>query len=163
MFSDTIARLGHAPMFLTDDRHSTLSEVRAKALHLRDTEGQLGLVVVDHAHRLRPGPDGDLPTGGAGGTGTSRDLKSLAVTLDTPILAVAQLSQGARVSRRLVGADLSVPGTLDAAADVALILGRRELAGRPDGPNRRIDLHQRGRLSGFQDLAARPIQQLLPF
>jgi replicative DNA helicase len=124
--SQAVARLNEAPLYIDDNPHTTVMEIRAKARRLKSRVGNLGLIVVDYL-QLMSGANSEnrqleVST-------ISRGLKILARELDVPVVALSQLSRGleARADKRPVLADLRESGSLEQDADVVLFLYRDEM------------------------------------
>jgi replicative DNA helicase len=112
-------------------RHGGIMDVptiRANALRWRAETGRLALIVVDYVQQLE-----DLE-----GDGRSRErnvalassrLKRLAVELDVPIIAVAQLNRDPehRVDKRPVLSDLRESGAIENDADMVVAMYREEM------------------------------------
>jgi replicative DNA helicase len=108
-----VGRLGTAPLFIDDNPHLTVMEIRAKARRLKSREG-LGMIVIDYLQ---------LMSGRASSENRqvevseiSRGLKILARELEVPVVALSQLSRNleARADKRPVLADLRESGCLTA-------------------------------------------------
>jgi len=132
--SHAVGRLAEAPVFIDDNPHLTVMEIRAKARRLKSRSG-LGLIVIDYLQLM------------AGRTSAenrqvevseiSRGLKILARELEVPVVALSQLSRGleARADKRPQLADLRESGSLEQDADVVVFLYRDEVYNR-DSPDR---------------------------
>src|SRR5438067_3372008 len=133
--SHAVGRLGETQIYIDDNPHLTVMEIRAKARRLKSRLGDLGLIVVDYLQ---------LMTGRAGAENRqvevseiSRGLKILARELETPVVALSQLSRNLemRADKRPVLADLRESGSLEQDADVVLFIYRDELY-NPDSADR---------------------------
>jgi replicative DNA helicase len=133
--SHAIGRLGDAQLWIDDNPHVTVMEIRSKARRLTQQVGQLGMVVVDYIQ---------LMTGNARAENRqvevaeiSRSLKILARELQCPVVALAQLNRGLeqRADKRPMLADLRESGSLEQDADVVCFLYRDEQY-NPDSPDR---------------------------
>jgi replicative DNA helicase len=132
--SHAVGRLAEAPLFIDDNPHLTVMEIRAKARRMKSRHG-LGLVVVDYLQ---------LMTGRSSAESRqvevseiSRGLKILARELEVPVVALSQLSRGleTRADKRPVLADLRESGSLEQDADVVIFIYRDEVYNR-DSPDR---------------------------
>ena len=132
--SHAVGRLAEAPLFIDDNPHLTVMEIRAKARRLKSRHG-LGLVVVDYLQ---------LMTGRSSAENRqvevseiSRGLKILARELEVPVVALSQLSRSleTRADKRPVLADLRESGSLEQDADVVIFIYRDEVYNR-DSPDR---------------------------
>jgi len=107
-------RLADAPIWIDDNPNVTIMEIRSKARRLRSRLGDLGLIVVDYLQ---------LMTGRSNAENRqvevseiSRGLKILARELQTPVVALSQLSRQLemRADKRPMLADLRESGCLTA-------------------------------------------------
>lgn len=120
-----ISRLSDAKIFIDDTPGMTISEIRAKCRRLASSEGDLGLVVIDYLQ---------LISGSAKYAGNrqqeiaeiSRSLKTLAMELKIPIVALAQLSRSveSREDKRPLLSDLRESGSIEQDADIVAFLYR---------------------------------------
>ncbi|HMD46730.1 MAG TPA: replicative DNA helicase [Acidimicrobiales bacterium] len=124
--SHAISRLSDAPIYIDDNPNLTVMDIRARARRLKQSEGELGLVVVDYLQ---------LMTGRQRAENRqvevaeiSRGLKILARELDVPVVALSQLSRGleSRQDKRPMLSDLRESGSLEQDADVVIFLYREE-------------------------------------
>jgi replicative DNA helicase len=89
---DTATRYDKAPLFVDDSSDIGILEIRAKARRLhQQTEGGLGLIIVDYLQLMRPDPTIDSRVQQVGEM--SRGLKILARELGVPVIALSQLSR----------------------------------------------------------------------
>ena len=125
--SHAIGRLAEAPLYIDDNPHATVMEIRAKARRLKSRIGDLGLIVIDYLQ---------LMTGRTRAENRqvevseiSRGLKILARELEVPVVALSQLSRNLelRADKRPMLADLRESGSLEQDADVVMFLYRDEL------------------------------------
>ena len=111
---------------LLDDPAVTPSQLRAQARAISVREGGLGLVVVDYLQLMRP----DVPSGNRveDVSSLSRALKLLAMEMACPVIALSQLSRAVeqRTDKRPLLSDLRESGSIEADADVVLMLYRDE-------------------------------------
>src|SRR5205085_6520357 len=127
-------KLAEAPVFIDDNPHLTIMEIRAKARRLKSRSG-VGLIVIDYLQ---------LMTGRSNAENRqvevseiSRGLKILARELEVPVIALSQLSRNleSRADKRPVLADLRESGSLEQDADVVIFIYRDEVYNR-DSPDR---------------------------
>jgi replicative DNA helicase len=122
-----VGRLGEADIFIDDNPHLTVTEIRAKARRLKSRQGDLGLVVVDYL-QLMTGRN-TAENRQVEVSEISRGLKILARELECPVVALSQLSRGLeqRADKRPMLADLRESGSLEQDADVVLFIYRDEI------------------------------------
>ena len=122
---EAISRLSDAKIFIDDTSGMTISEIKAKCRRLASQSGDLGLVVIDYLQLIQ---------GSAKYAGNrqqeiaeiSRSLKTLAMELSIPIVALAQLSRSveAREDKRPLLSDLRESGSIEQDADIVAFLYR---------------------------------------
>ena len=122
---EAITRLADTKIFIDDTPGMTIAEIRAKSRRLASTDGNLGLIVIDYLQ---------LISGSAKYAGNrqqeiaeiSRALKTLAMELEIPIVALAQLSRSVeqREDKRPLLSDLRESGSIEQDADIVAFLYR---------------------------------------
>jgi replicative DNA helicase len=119
------ARTEGVPFTILDEGDLSVFELHAKARAIAARDGDLGLVVVDYLQLMRP-QDGGTGNRTEDVSQMSRGLKRLARDLQCPVLALSQLNRGVeqRADRRPLLADLRESGSIEADADVVLMLYR---------------------------------------
>jgi replicative DNA helicase len=124
--SDSLGRLGDAPLHIADTPNLTIMEMRAKCRRLQ-ARRELALVVVDYLQLMTPIRRNDNRVQEV--SEISRSLKILARELNVPVVALSQLSRGVetRVDKRPLLADLRDSGALEADADIVLFIYRDEV------------------------------------
>lgn len=131
----TLVQLYEIPLLINDNVGPNILEIAARARQTKE-RGGLGLVVVDYLQLIDAGADAQNRTQVI--DKVSRELKRMALALDVPILALAQLSRAVehRESKRPVLSDLRESGSVEANSDVVLLLYREGYYGRkPPPPN----------------------------
>jgi replicative DNA helicase len=131
--------LSEAPIFIDDTPGISLTEMRAKARRLQQSQGRLDLIIVDYL-QLMSGS-------GLGGrkfenrtqevSAISRGLKGLAKELRVPLIALSQLSRAPESrggDHRPQLADLRESGSIEQDADVVAFIFREEVY-KPDDPD----------------------------
>jgi replicative DNA helicase len=125
--SRAMGRLGQAPIWIDDNPNLTIMEIRAKARRLKSQIGSLGVIVIDYLQ---------LMTGRSNAENRqvevselSRGLKILARELETPVVALSQLSRGLemRADKRPMLADLRESGSIEQDSDVVMFIFREEV------------------------------------
>jgi len=121
--NEAISRLADTKLFIDDTAGMTVNEIRAKCRRLSTTENGLGIVIIDYL-QLISGPS-------KGGTNRqqevsdiSRGLKTMAMELDVPVIALAQLSRSveSREDKRPLLSDLRESGSIEQDADIVAFL-----------------------------------------
>lgn len=154
-------KLADAPLWV-DDQSRTLTQILAKtrkwhAIEARKEGVPLGIMAVDYIQRIaidsRKGETRDLEIGRVG-----RELKSLAMELQIPVIAVAALSRAVerRGGRPMLG-DLRECGSLEYEADVVIFIYRDippedQKARRLPGPGELGVSKHRGGPTGVADV-----------
>src|SRR5207237_10891303 len=126
--SHAIGRLGEAPLYIDDNPNLTIMDIRAKARRLKSRlDGNLGLIVVDYLQLMTGRHNAEKRQ--AEVAEISRGLKILARELETPVVALSQLSRNLemRQDKRPVLADLRESGAIEQDADVVLFIYRDEV------------------------------------
>jgi replicative DNA helicase len=131
-----IGRL-EAPLFIDDNPHVTVMEIRAKSRRMVQRYGQLGLVVIDYL-QLMTGR-GSAESRQVEVSEMSRGLKILARELNAPIIALSQLSRNleSRQDKRPMLADLRESGSIEQDADTVMFIYRDEVY-HPDSQDRGV-------------------------
>lgn len=127
--NEAISRLGEAKMYIDDTPGMTVSEIRAKCRRLASSDHGLSLIVIDYLQLIQ---------GSALYSGNrqqevadiSRSLKTLAMELNVPIIALSQLSRTAETrgkeDRRPILSDLRESGSIEQDADIVAFLYRED-------------------------------------
>lgn len=123
--NEAISRLAGTKMYIDDTPGMTISEIRAKCRRLASSDSGLDVVIIDYLQ---------LITGSSRYAGNrqqeiseiSRSLKMLAMELEIPIIALAQLSRSVdgRDDKRPILSDLRESGSIEQDADMVAFLYR---------------------------------------
>ncbi len=169
-----VGRLAEAPIYIDDDAHSSVMEIRAKSRRLKSKVGDLGMIVVDYIQLMTGRTQAESRQVEV--AEISRNLKILARELETPVVALAQLNRSleSRADRRPMLSDLRESGSLEQDADVVLFLYRDEvyepespdkgvaeviIAKHRNGPTGTVKLAFRGQFTRFDNMARRTPSQ----
>jgi replicative DNA helicase len=127
--SHAVGRLAEAPLFIDDNPHCTVMEMRAKARRIRARHGDLGLIVVDYIQLMSSTGSRQIESRQVEVAELSRGLKILARELDCPVMALSQLNRQLeyRQDKRPMLADLRESGGLEQDADVVCFIYRDEV------------------------------------
>ena len=167
--NEAASTLSEAPIYFEDATNITISEIRAKCRRLAE-QHNLGLVIIDYLQLITGGP-------GYGNnrqqevSDISRSLKTMAMELEIPVIALAQLSRQveSREDKRPMLSDLRESGSIEQDADLVAFLYRDDYYRKDDsdnpnsvselivakhrnGENRTIKLLFERNISNFRDL-----------
>ena len=124
-FDQAVSRLNDAKLYIDDTPGITIGEIRAKCRRLSSSTDKLDLVIIDYLQLISGGKNyganrqqevADI----------SRSLKTLAMELHIPIIALAQLSRSVegREDKRPMLSDLRESGSIEQDADLVGFLYR---------------------------------------
>jgi replicative DNA helicase len=118
--------LTEAPIFIDDTPAASIMEIRAKSRRLK-SEQNVGLIIVDYLQLARGFSESENRQQEI--SSISRSLKALAKEINTPVVALSQLSRAVegRDEKRPVLADLRESGAIEQDADVVLFVFRPEV------------------------------------
>ena len=125
--------LASSPIFIDDTPGVTLSEMRAKARRLKQSQGALDLIVVDYLQLMSGGKRFENRTQEV--SAISRGLKALAKELQVPVIALSQLSRAPESrggDHRPQLADLRESGSIEQDADLVMFIFREEIYKQDD-------------------------------
>ena len=123
--SEAISQLDNTNIYIDDTPGITIGEIRAKCRRLSSSEKGLGLVIIDYLQLISGGRNY-----GANRqqevSDISRALKTLAMELHIPVIALAQLSRAVegREDKRPLMSDLRKSGSIEQDADIVSFLYR---------------------------------------
>lgn len=131
-FMECEARLSQLPIYLDDARGLTVHDLRAKA-HTVMLKRSIDLVIVDYLQLLRGTPRRNA-TRQEEVAELSSGLRQLAGEIKVPILACAQLNRlvEMRADKRPMLSDLRESGSIEADADLVLLLHREDVYRKAD-------------------------------
>ncbi len=125
--SQAAGLLGTAPIWIDDTPALTLLELRSKARRLK-AEHDIALFIVDYLQLIRG--SGRQESRQEEISYISRSLKALSRELDTPVIALSQLSRAPEQrggDRRPVLSDLRDSGAIEQDADLVMFIYRAEM------------------------------------
>jgi len=126
--------LASAPIFIDDTPGIALSEMRAKARRLMQSQGKLDLIIVDYL-QLMSGGSKRYENRTQEVSAISRGLKALAKELTVPVISLSQLSRAPESrggDHRPQLADLRESGSIEQDADVVAFIFREEVYKQDD-------------------------------
>ena len=123
--NEAISMLSDVNLFLDDTPGITIGEIRSKCRRLYNSEKGLGLVVIDYL-QLISGSGKNAGNRQQEVSEISRSLKTMALELGVPVIALAQLSRAveAREDKRPIMSDLRESGSIEQDADIVSFLYR---------------------------------------
>ena len=121
--NEAVSQLEDANMFIDDTPGITVSEIRSKCRRLKNSDKGLDCIIIDYLQLISSSSK-------YSGQRTnevseiSRDLKKLAMELEVPVIALAQLSRGVeqREDKRPLMSDLKESGSIEQDADIVMFL-----------------------------------------
>lgn len=115
--------LSKTKIFIDDTPGIKVNEIRSKLRRLQKKEGQIGLVIIDYLQLIEgSGSEGRQQEVSA----ISRSIKKMAMELDTPVIALSQLSRSVeqRQDKRPMLSDIRESGSIEQDADIVAFLYR---------------------------------------
>lgn len=121
------SQLAETNIQIVDDASITAAEIKAKCRTLANKEEGLGLVIIDYLQLVTSGgrrPDSRQQEV----SDISRSLKTMAMELKVPVIALAQLSRNAekRENNQPMLSDLRESGSIEQDADMVLFINRND-------------------------------------
>jgi len=129
-------KLANAPVFIDDTPGISLSEMRAKARRLQQSEKRLDMIIVDYLQLMSATGGKRYENRTQEVSAISRGLKALAKELRVPVVALSQLSRAPESrggDHRPQLADLRESGSIEQDADLVMFIFREEVY-KPDDP-----------------------------
>ncbi|HLD88167.1 MAG TPA: replicative DNA helicase [Candidatus Omnitrophota bacterium] len=125
LLTKAAGKLSNVPIFIDDTPAISALELRAKARRLK-TSHNIGLIVVDYLQLMEASARTESRQQEI--SEISRSLKALARELNTPLIAISQLSRAveSRQDHRPQLSDLRESGAIEQDADVVVLLMREE-------------------------------------
>ena len=121
------SQLAETNIQIVDDASITVAEIKAKCRSLANSEEGLGLVIIDYLQLVTSG--GRRPESRQQEVSDiSRSLKTMAMELKVPVIALAQLSRSAekRENNQPMLADLRESGSIEQDADLVMFINRND-------------------------------------
>lgn len=134
--NEAVSQLSDAKMYMDDTPGITIGEIKSKCRRLANSEEGLGLVIIDYLQLISStvnyGSNRQQEV-----SDISRALKMMAMELNVPVVALAQLSRAvdAREDKRPIMSDLRESGSIEQDADIVAFLYRDDYY----HPDKKID------------------------
>ena len=125
----SMERITTLPLYFSDGGSVTIHDIRAKAEQLHRTHG-LDMLIIDYL-QLIDEVDTKSRSREQGVSQISRGLKTLAMQLQIPVIALSQLNRESehRNNKRPTLSDLRESGAIEQDADIVLLLHRDHRSG----------------------------------
>ena len=138
-YNEAMSELADTNIYIEDNAGVTIPEIKAKCRRLASSENGLGLVVIDYLQLISSG-NKRVESRQVEVSEISRALKTMALELDVPVLALSQLSRSAekRESNQPMLADLRESGSLEQDADMVLFINRKDYYEKAKDFNKKI-------------------------
>ena len=122
-YNETLSLLADTKFYIDDTPGITVAEMRSKCRRLKNSDKSLDAIIVDYLQLINSSSKYQ-------GQRTnevseiSRDLKKLAMELEIPVIALAQLSRGVegREDKRPLMSDLKESGSIEQDADIVIFI-----------------------------------------
>lgn len=140
--NEAISRLADTKMCIDDTPGMTISEIRAKCRRLASSTDGLGIVIIDYLTLIQ-GSSRYAGNRQQEVSEISRGLKTMAMELGVPVVALAQLSRNVegRESKRPFLSDLRESGAIEQDADIVSFLHRADYYGEHnEDPTSEVEL-----------------------
>lgn len=127
-----VGRLGELPVYIDDASDISVLDMRAKCRRLKSEHG-LGMIVIDYL-QLIAGHGKNNENRNQEISVIARSLKGMARELNVPVIALSQLSRNVerREDKRPMLSDLRESGSIEAEADIVMMLYRSRYYNRDD-------------------------------
>lgn len=121
--NEAISRLSGTNIFIDDTAGQTVGEIRSKCRKLATSPTGLDIVVIDYLTLIQ-GSSKNGSNRQQEVADISRALKTMAMELDVPVIALSQLSRGIeqRVDKKPMLSDLRESGAIEQDADIVAFL-----------------------------------------
>ncbi len=126
-YNEAMNQLAETNLYIEDNSGVTVSEIKARCRRLASLPKGLGLVVIDYLQLVTTG-NKRVESRQVEVSEISRSLKTMALELGVPVLALSQLSRNAerRESNMPMLADLRESGSIEQDADMVLFINRKD-------------------------------------
>ena len=125
-YNEAVSALSQTNIYIEDNASITASDIRAKCRRLAQSPEGLGLVVIDYLQLVTLG--GKRPDSRQQEVQEiSRSLKLMALELNVPVIALAQLNRASEKSKQEpMLADLRESGSIEQDADIVMFINRED-------------------------------------
>ena len=126
-YNEAMSQLADTNIYIEDNASITSPEIKAKCRKLANSEQGLALVVIDYLQLVTTGARTESRQVEV--SDISRSLKTMALELKVPVIALAQLNRGVeqrRESKQPKLSDLRESGSIEQDADLVLFIDRAD-------------------------------------
>lgn len=131
--NEAISQLADSKIYIDDTAGMTIGEIRAKCRRLASMKDGLDIIIIDYLQLIQ-GSDRYKGNRVQEVTEISRSLKTLAMELHVPVIALSQLSRSVegkgRADKRPILSDLRESGSIEQDADIVAMLHREDYYNR---------------------------------
>lgn len=126
-YNEAMNQLAETNLYIEDNSGVTVAEIKAKCRRLANMPKGLGLVIIDYLQLVTTG-NKRIESRQVEVSEISRSLKTMALELGVPVIALSQLSRSAekRESNMPMLADLRESGSIEQDADMVLFINRKD-------------------------------------
>lgn len=126
-YNEALSQLAETNIYIEDNMSATIQEIRAKCRRLEASKEGLGLVVIDYLQLINSGYKHN-ESRQVEVSEISRSIKTMALELKVPVLALSQLSRTVerREGNEPMLADLRESGSIEQDADIVLFINRKD-------------------------------------
>ncbi len=128
-YNEAMNELADTNLYIEDNLGVTLPEIKAKCRRLANMPNGLGLVVIDYLQLVTMG-NKKVESRQVEVSEISRSLKTMALELGVPVIALAQLNRSSVTSKREGNtpmlSDLRESGSIEQDADLVLFINRKD-------------------------------------
>ncbi len=138
-YNEALSQLADTNIYIEDNAGATVQEIRAKCRRLANSEEGLAMVIIDYLQLINSGYK-RYESRQVEVSEISRSLKTMALELNVPVIALSQLSRSAekRESNQPMLADLRESGSLEQDADMVLFINRKDYYEKAKDVNQKI-------------------------
>lgn len=120
--NEAVSRLSNTKMFIDDNAGQTVADIRSKCRRLKSSPSGLDIVIIDYITLIQSAGKGVVMGQNRQQevSDISRALKTMAMELDIPVIALSQLSRGIeqRTDKKPMLSDLRESGAIEQDADI---------------------------------------------
>ena len=126
--ASAVKEISETKLFFDDTPNSRLGDIVAKSQKLKNSHPDLGLIVIDYLGRIRYFDKADASSRQQEVSYISGELKTLARTLEVPVLVLCQLNRNTESNDNKVPglSNLRESGSIEQDADIVMLMYRED-------------------------------------